>query len=104
MSRQGMAASFEDIASVASLIASVFAIILVAATLARASPTLVGSRRGWILVACGLALFAVRVLGHFTTNGQLELARGLLGIAGSLVLAWGFLLIHLDARRTSHVA
>jgi len=83
-------ASAEELTSVATLVASVLAALLILATLLRARPEVVGSRLGWALVALGVLFFAARVLGHFTEDPALQGVRHAAGIAGSALLVSGF--------------
>jgi hypothetical protein len=53
---------------------------------------MLGSRRGWVLVAVGIALLALRVFGHFLDGPGFQLARRFAGIAGAVLVPLGLLL------------
>jgi len=92
-------ASAEELTSVATLVASVLAALLILATLLRARPEVVGSRLGWALVAMGVLSFAARVLGHFTEDPTLQDIRHATGILGATLLVAGFAAIQREGAK-----
>jgi len=93
----------EDLVSVATLTASLFATVLLVGVVAALSRRgLVGSRLGWLLVAGGIFALAVRVLGHFVHEeaALLQALRDLLGIAGAVLITAGFVLLARSATTT----
>jgi hypothetical protein len=89
----------EDLAAIATAVASIFAVLLVGITLQRASPEALGSRRGWVLVAFGVSLFATRTVGHFVDAAWFQAARPALGFAGAALLFLGFFLLFRETAR-----
>src|SRR5438067_137277 len=82
-----------QLTAVATFVVSLCAVGLVVAALATARREVLGSRRGWVLVASAIALLAVRVLGHFGDSDVFQAARHVLGIVAAPLLALGMHLV-----------
>lgn len=89
----------EDLAALATIVASSYAVLVVGITLARARRDILGSRVGWVLVAGSLAAMAARVLGHFVTTPSFQLFRHVAAILAMPLLPLGLFLILRGSRR-----
>ena len=88
----------DDIADVVA--ATIFTILALAVfwSVLRVDPKILKSKRGWLMMALAMMLFAVRAYGHFLDASWFQIMRRIIGLANAFLLPVALYLIHRQFR------
>ncbi len=86
--------SLDDIADVVAATIFTMAAITVFWSVSRVEVRILKSRKGWLIIAVAMLLFAVRAYGHFVDEYWFQIARRAIGVGNAFLLPAGLYLIH----------